>query len=87
MKRRKDTRYELHAAGSCRVPIDVRGQLWASAIIEHFETGLCLQSKKRFEPGSVVEIMVSVTPTKASSPNSRAYAGTSPSRQDLAARL
>ena len=64
-ERRKDVRYELHAIGSCRVPIDVGGQLWASAIIDISKTGLCLESKKRFEPGAVVEIMVSVNPDES----------------------
>ena len=63
--RRKDFRYELQAIGSCRVPIDVGGQLWASAIVDISKTGLCLQSKKRFERGSVVEIMVSVNPDES----------------------
>jgi serine/threonine protein kinase len=64
-ERRKDTRYELHAVGSCRSPIDVGGQLWASAIVDISKTGLCLESKKKFEPGAVVEIMVSVNPDES----------------------
>jgi serine/threonine protein kinase len=61
-ERRKDVRYELNAIGSCRVPMEVGTQMWASAIVDISKTGLCLESKKRFEPGAVVEIMVSVNP-------------------------
>lgn len=58
-ERRKDVRYELNATGSCRFPIDSEGELWESAMIDISKTGLCFQAKRRFEPGSVVEIMVS----------------------------
>jgi serine/threonine protein kinase len=64
-ERRKDARYELHAIGSCRSPIDTGGKLWASAIIDISKTGVCLQSKRRFDPGSVVEIMVSISPDES----------------------
>ena len=63
--RRKDARYDLQVAGSCRIPIDVGGQPWASAIIDLSRTGLCMQSKRRFEKGSVVEVMVSVNPDES----------------------
>ena len=63
--RRNAARYDFQAIGSCRVPIDVGAQLWASAIIDISKTGLSFQSKKRFEPGGVVEIMVSVNSSES----------------------
>ncbi len=61
-ERRKDNRYGLHVIGSCCVPTDTSGKTWDSAIVDISKTGLCLHSKKRFEPGTVVEIMVFVNP-------------------------
>ncbi len=64
-ERRKDPRYELHVIGSCRIPIEVGGQPWVSAVIDISKSGACLQAKRRFELGSIVEIMFSAAPNES----------------------
>jgi hypothetical protein len=61
-ERRTTPRYLIEVSGSCR-PLggDIRRR-WDLAIMDLSATGLCLQAKRRFETGSILEITFSPSP-------------------------
>jgi serine/threonine protein kinase len=61
-ERRVNTRYEVEVTGDCRPAIGAASQRWGSTIMDISTTGVCLQAPRRFEPGSLLEIVFSVKP-------------------------
>jgi serine/threonine protein kinase len=59
-ERRVHARYEIEVEGKCRAALDSLRHSWPTSISDISTTGMCFQGKRRFEPGSVVEIMFSV---------------------------
>jgi len=64
-ERRTNARYEIEVQGKCRAALDGLGQAWDASITDISTTGLCFAGKRRFEPGSVVEIVFSVNADSA----------------------
>lgn len=58
-ERRTSARYEIEIASDCRTALGAASQRWASTIVDISTTGVCLQSSRRFEPGSLVEVVFS----------------------------
>jgi hypothetical protein len=59
-ERRINARYEIEVQGKCRAALDGLAQAWDAKITDISTTGMCFEGQRRFEPGSVVEIVFSV---------------------------
>jgi serine/threonine protein kinase len=59
-ERRASERYEVEVTGNCRAA--GTGKRWASAVMDISTTGMCLQVNRRFEPGSILEVAMSLNP-------------------------
>jgi serine/threonine protein kinase len=60
--RRGKPRYEVEVTGSCRAAVGESNQRWALGIMDLSTTGVCLKTKRRFEPGSILEVTFCVRP-------------------------
>ncbi len=61
-ERRVKARFGIEVSGTCRAVGAPLAQRWDTTIADISTTGLCLQSTRRFEPGSKLEVTFCVQP-------------------------
>jgi hypothetical protein len=64
-ERRINARYEIEVLGKCRAALGGMGQAWDAKITDISTTGMCFEGQRRFECGSVVEIVFSTNENNA----------------------
>lgn len=55
-EQRRRKRYTVELAATCRAVVNVADKRWPAWIIDVSATGLCLNSQRRFEPGTILDV-------------------------------